>query len=329
MVTGQSIGSRVQQPLGMKSIGIQGHPSVVPVGQTFQGAQVGLTVPYLFSLFDLLAAGTPDPECPPFWTEPFSHVMPTEMTCFSPATCMMTNPLLLSCCHYTIDFFKQICMQKINKIKGNKILEQKWEQYCIINQAGANVVQPSSLGNGGANNLPRLPGLQNEQVLIDAYRRNTTGSNDDSPLNDDFYNMIMQCQVRPAELSHDKSRRTGEGRLVELSNSFMLSRKNVFIPMEGQYVTNSFIVYLMLMGYNIIRLYRTRLYRNSTYIEVQSAVPLDTMSLQEMIGYIETWIYRSVRHGPLNFDITGLYCISLIVFLSTLCWWEVVVQPDD
>ena len=52
----------------------------------------------------------------------------------------------------------------------------------------------------------------------------------------------------------------------------------------------------------IIRLYRTRLYRNSAYIEVQSAVPPDTMSIQKMIGYIETWIYRSIHHGPLNFD---------------------------
>ena len=61
--------------------------------------------------------------------------------------------------------------------------------------------------------------------------------------------------------------------------------------------------------YSIIRLYRTRLYRNSAYIEVQSAVPPDTMSIQKMIGYIKTWIYRSIHHGPLNFDITGLYCM--------------------
>ena len=60
--------------------------------------------------------------------------------------------------------------------------------------------------------------------------------------------------------------------------------------------------------YSKIRLYRTRLYRNSAYIEVQSTVRPDTMSIQKMIGYIETWIYRSIHHGPLSFDITGLYC---------------------
>ena len=62
--------------------------------------------------------------------------------------------------------------------------------------------------------------------------------------------------------------------------------------------------------YSIIRLYWTRLYRNSAFIEVQSAVPPDTMSIQKMIGYIKTWIYRSVHRGPLNFDITRLYCTS-------------------
>ena len=56
-------------------------------------------------------------------------------------------------------------------------------------------------------------------------------------------------------------------------------------------------------GYSIIRLYR-----NSAYIEVQSAVPPDTMSIQKMIGYIQIWIYWSMHHGPLNFDITGLHC---------------------
>ena len=71
------------------------------------------------------------------------------------------------------------------------------------------------------------------------------------------------------------------------------------------------IVRLYISPYSIIRLYRTRLYRNSAYIEVQSAVPPDTMSIQKMIGYIETWIYQSIHHGPLNFDITGLYCITV------------------
>ena len=28
-------------------------------------------------------------------------------------------------------------------------------------------------------------------------------------------------------------------------------------------------------------------------------------------GYIETRIYQSIYHGPLNFDITGLYCNKL------------------
>ena len=98
--------------------------------------------------------------------------------------------------------------------------------------------------------------------------------------------------------------------LIFLTSIIWILLKNIF---SFQWWTNSFLnwvpermytVYL----YSIIRLYRTRLYRNSAYIEVQSAVPPDTMSIQKMIGYIETWIYRSIHHGPLNFDITGLYC---------------------
>ena len=65
--------------------------------------------------------------------------------------------------------------------------------------------------------------------------------------------------------------------------------------------------------YSIIRLYRTRLYRNSVYIELQSAVPSDTMFINTNDGYIETRIYRSIYHGPLNFDITGLYCTIVFV----------------
>ena len=60
------------------------------------------------------------------------------------------------------------------------------------------------------------------------------------------------------------------------------------------------------LNYSIIWLYRTRLYRNSVYIELQSAVPPDTMFINTKDGYIETRIYRSIYHGPLNFDITGL-----------------------
>ena len=54
--------------------------------------------------------------------------------------------------------------------------------------------------------------------------------------------------------------------------------------------------------YSIILLYQTRLYRNSVFIEVQSAVPPDTMLIDTKDGYIETRIYRSIYHGPLNFD---------------------------
>ena len=59
--------------------------------------------------------------------------------------------------------------------------------------------------------------------------------------------------------------------------------------------------------YSIIWLYRTRLYRNSVFIEVQLTVPPDTMLINTRDGYIETRIYWSIYHGPLNFDITGLY----------------------
>ena len=72
------------------------------------------------------------------------------------------------------------------------------------------------------------------------------------------------------------------------------------IPRQG--ITNYYYVY------SIIRLYRTRLYRNSVYIELQSAVSPDTMFINTKDGYIETRIYQSIYHGPLNFDITGLYC---------------------
>ena len=41
--------------------------------------------------------------------------------------------------------------------------------------------------------------------------------------------------------------------------------------------------------YSIIRLYRTRLYRNSAYIEVQSAVPPDTM----LINTKDARLYRN------------------------------------
>ena len=63
--------------------------------------------------------------------------------------------------------------------------------------------------------------------------------------------------------------------------------------------------------YSIIRLYRTRLYRNSVFIEVQLAVSPDTMLINTKDGYIETRIYRSIHHGPLNFDIRGLYCTKI------------------
>ena len=80
--------------------------------------------------------------------------------------------------------------------------------------------------------------------------------------------------------------------------------------------------------YSIIRLYRTRLYRNSAYIEVQSAVPPDTMSIQKMIGYIETRIYRSIHHGPLNFDITGLYCTQLSFNFNNLSLHQILHQYE-
>ena len=64
--------------------------------------------------------------------------------------------------------------------------------------------------------------------------------------------------------------------------------------------------------YNIIQLYRTRLYRNSVFIKVQLAVPPDTMLINTRDGYIETRKYRSIYHGPLyNFDIMGLYYSTL------------------
>ena len=68
--------------------------------------------------------------------------------------------------------------------------------------------------------------------------------------------------------------------------------------------------------YSIIRLYRTRLYRKSVFIEVQSVVPPDTMLINTKDGYIETRIYRSIFHGPLNFDITGF--IIIIISLTSI-----------
>ena len=67
----------------------------------------------------------------------------------------------------------------------------------------------------------------------------------------------------------------------------------------------------MIWHYSIIWLYRTlliskfRLYRSSICSPRHFS---DTMSIQKMIGYIETWIYQSIHHGPLNFDVKGLYC---------------------
>ena len=75
--------------------------------------------------------------------------------------------------------------------------------------------------------------------------------------------------------------------------------------------------------YSIIRLYRTRLYRNSVYIEVQSAVPSDKMLINTKGGYIDTRINRSIYHGPLNFDITELYCI----YIPTEFLWSSLHLP--
>ena len=38
------------------------------------------------------------------------------------------------------------------------------------------------------------------------------------------------------------------------------------------------------------------------------------MNYNFRIGYIETRIYQSTYHGPLDFDITGLYCTAFKVF---------------
>ena len=71
----------------------------------------------------------------------------------------------------------------------------------------------------------------------------------------------------------------------------------------------------MNVNYSIVRLYRTRLYRNSAFIEVQLAVPPDIMLINTKDGYIKTLIFRSIYHGPLNFDITGLYCTKNYVII--------------
>ena len=68
--------------------------------------------------------------------------------------------------------------------------------------------------------------------------------------------------------------------------------------------------------YSIIRLYRTRLYRNSAYIEVQSAVPPDTMLIStkdarlyrtrfiQNLGYFEA-IFQSLSIKSLS-DISNM-----------------------
>ena len=60
-------------------------------------------------------------------------------------------------------------------------------------------------------------------------------------------------------------------------------------------------------AYSIIRLYRTRVYRNSAYIEVQSAVPPDTMlintkeaRLYQNSGISKSWLFRSYFSVPVN-----------------------------
>ena len=47
-------------------------------------------------------------------------------------------------------------------------------------------------------------------------------------------------------------------------------------------------------------------------------------------GYIETRIYQSIYHGPLNFDITGLYCTKYLIFIGITplfkrreLWWDI------